>query len=375
VRILYISNSVIPSRTANSIHVMKMCKAFAENGHEVTLLAPDKKNEYEKNIENIYEYYGVKNNFTVKKLWCLNIKGKSLLYTLNIFVYLLFNINKVDLVYGRFTNGCYISTLLKIKTIFESHSPTYDNIWLENFFFKKMVENEYFVKLIVISESLKNLYVTNNALSSSKIQVAHDGADKVNNFELKARLYGDNDCFKVGYVGHLYKGRGIELIIECAKKLQNVTFHIVGGSKEDIGYWGKYIKSIYLKNIYFYGFVSPKDAIYYRNAFDIFLAPYGEKVCVYGNTGDSSQFMSPLKIFEYMSHKKPIISSNLSVLREVLNRKNSILVDYNDIEQWTDAILSLNDNIIMRNNIANQAYYDFINKYTWKERAKNVISE
>ena len=42
-KILYISNSIIPSRTANSIHVMKMCQAFADNGHEVILLAPDKK--------------------------------------------------------------------------------------------------------------------------------------------------------------------------------------------------------------------------------------------------------------------------------------------------------------------------------------------
>mgnify|MGYP001195289087 FL=1 len=47
-KILYISNSIIPSRTANSIHVMKMCQAFADNGHEVILLAPDKKKKYEK---------------------------------------------------------------------------------------------------------------------------------------------------------------------------------------------------------------------------------------------------------------------------------------------------------------------------------------
>ena len=42
-RILYISKSIIPSRTANSINVMKMCQAFAENGHEVVLLAPNLK--------------------------------------------------------------------------------------------------------------------------------------------------------------------------------------------------------------------------------------------------------------------------------------------------------------------------------------------
>ena len=43
-KIAYISKSFIPSRTANSIHVMKMCSALAENGHEVTLLAPNFKN-------------------------------------------------------------------------------------------------------------------------------------------------------------------------------------------------------------------------------------------------------------------------------------------------------------------------------------------
>ena len=48
---------------ANSIHVMKMCQAFADNGHEVTLLAPNRINKYEKGINNIFQYYGVKENF------------------------------------------------------------------------------------------------------------------------------------------------------------------------------------------------------------------------------------------------------------------------------------------------------------------------
>ena len=59
-KILYISKSVIPSRSANSIHVMKMCQAFANNGHEVVLLAPNTKYQYEKNVNDIYSYYAVK---------------------------------------------------------------------------------------------------------------------------------------------------------------------------------------------------------------------------------------------------------------------------------------------------------------------------
>ena len=67
-KIVYISNSIIPSRTANSIHVMKMCQAFADNGHEVVLLAPNRYKEYENGVDDVYEYYGVRKNFEIRKL-------------------------------------------------------------------------------------------------------------------------------------------------------------------------------------------------------------------------------------------------------------------------------------------------------------------
>ncbi len=59
-KILYVSNSIIPSKFANSINVMKMCQAFANNGHDVTLLVPDRKTEFTNRSVNVYDYYGVK---------------------------------------------------------------------------------------------------------------------------------------------------------------------------------------------------------------------------------------------------------------------------------------------------------------------------
>ena len=75
-KILYISKSILPSRAANSIHVMKMCQAFANNGNEVVLLAPSikVKESYEKDVVDIYEFYGVKKNFKIKRLWHPNFK-------------------------------------------------------------------------------------------------------------------------------------------------------------------------------------------------------------------------------------------------------------------------------------------------------------
>lgn len=78
-KITYISSSTIPSRTANSIHVMKMCQAFAKNGHEVTLLAPDNHKEYEPSVECVYDYYGVDQCFEIikKSLSCLGLTSKA----------------------------------------------------------------------------------------------------------------------------------------------------------------------------------------------------------------------------------------------------------------------------------------------------------
>ena len=62
--------------------------------------APDIKDKYEKGIDDIYEYYGVQNNFEIKKLWHINYKFR-LSYAFSIYIYLFLN-NNFDLVYGRF---------------------------------------------------------------------------------------------------------------------------------------------------------------------------------------------------------------------------------------------------------------------------------
>ena len=65
------------------------------------------------------------------------------------------------------------------------------------------------------------------------------------------------------------------------------------------------------------------------------------KVSILRNSdSDTGKFMSPLKIFEYMSHKKAIIASDLPVIREVLNERNSVLVKSDDINLWINVLKS-----------------------------------
>ena len=372
-KILYISKSIIPSRTANSIHVMKMCQAFADNGHEVVLLAPDVKNHYEKDIEDIYEYYGTRKNFNIKKLYHPNQKFGAFLYTLAIFFYLLIN-KKFDLVYGRFLHGVYLATWLNNKVIYESHAPTFDKKNHRLIVFKNLIKSKYFIKMVVISEALKNMYLEKRYLSNTKIQIAHDGADEVVNFDRKIELLGHKENLKVGYVGHLYKGKGMEVIASLANKLDDdIEIHIIGGLEKDIKFWKSKINS---KNIFFYGFIPHKEVSSYINALDVCLLPNQKIVLAHGSESSKefmniSDFTSPLKLFEYMSHRKPIIASDLAVIREVLNEKNSILLKCDDIDLWINSIKNLK-NLKNRDLIANQALSDFYN-YSWKNRALLVL--
>lgn len=361
-KIVYISNSIIPSRTANSIHVMKMCQAFADNGHEVVLLAPDRDKEYEDGVDDVFEYYGVRKNFEIKKLPYIYTRVLRNFYYAYHVLKEIKNINP-EIVYGRDLYGCFFSSY-EYTTIFEAHAP------MNNFVSKQLLnimnKNNLYKHTVVISDALKNLILKSQNIKLDKIVVAHDGADEPRNMK---KILQNTNRLKVGYFGHLYKGRGIDIILDVAKTIQDLEFHIVGGNKSDINYWKSLIN---VDNVIFHGFVSPMLVNSYRNDCDILVSPYQKEVAVSGGKGNTSDFMSPLKIFEYMSSKKAIVCSDLPVLREVLNKDNSVLVKCDDISEWKKAIEKLRDDSL-RSQIANRAYEDFIKEYSWKQRAQNVI--
>jgi len=369
-KILYIARSTIPSREANSIQVMKMCQAFADIGHEVVLLVPDKKTNIATSIDDVYTFYGVKKCFTINKLRVSHKNGRAFFEIIEIRKALL-NF-KPDLVYGRCFLGCTIACMIGYQTMYESHLPIWTSSSIKKYFFMLLSKNNNFKRLVVISQALKKIYVNENIITDDKIFVAHDGADAITDFNSTAVLSGNSQKLNVGYSGHLYKGKGIEIIAQIAPLAINFNFHIVGGTEKDIEEWKSVISA---DNVYFYGFQPQNELHKYINSFDICLLPNQKVVLPCGKNDDKyniSTFTSPLKMFEYMAHKKAIIASDLPVLREVLNESNAILVNCDDIHGWINALEDLRD-VQTREALAKKANCDFINEYTWKNRAKLVL--
>ena len=70
IKLYYISNSILPSQTANSVHVMKMCKAFSQN-YKVKLIG---KCAVSKETDEIFFHYDVpKDSFELVlfKVWAI----------------------------------------------------------------------------------------------------------------------------------------------------------------------------------------------------------------------------------------------------------------------------------------------------------------
>ena len=365
-KIVYVSRSIIPSRTANSINVMKMCNAFASLGHEVVLLAPWTKKLEEKDINDIFEYYGVDKNFILKKLYSPNIKYlKKKIYSFRC----LLEIKKMnpDLVYGRDDIfSFYLAQLKGFNTIFERHEPFNKNDFEHMIFKKFILNNTRKNKLITISQELKRIYSNQYTLDEDSIKVVPSATELNNDFyTIPSNFERFKEEFNIGYIGSLEKGKGIEIIIPLAKEFPKIIFHIVGGKQKDIEYWKN--KSTELNNLIFHGFINPKDTFKFRNLCDILLAPYQL-------SNRLSTFMSPIKIFEYMASKTSIICSDLEVIKENVDKEYAILVSSDNIDEWINAIELLYSNTEYRYNIAEKAFKYCIANFTYNSRAKKILS-
>jgi glycosyltransferase involved in cell wall biosynthesis len=111
-----------------------------------------------------------------------------------------------------------------------------------------------------------------------------------------------------------------------------------------------------------------------RLACDVLLAPYQRRVFTHGGS-DTSRWMSPLKVFEYMAAGKAIVCSDIPVLHEVLSHKETAwFCPPEDIDAWCAALTELRDDANLRLNLGQAARTTFLQHYTWRSRAAAVLN-
>lgn len=162
--------------------------------------------------------------------------------------------------------------------------------------------------------------------------------------------------FNIVYGGHVYPHKGIPILIDLGKCMKDVGIHIVGGKEVDI----KQYKNL-PNNVTFYGYKKQDELKEYLYGSDLLILPYTNKHY-------QSTTTSPIKLFEYMSTGKPILSSDIKGIKTWAKNK----VYYYKADDLNDLIKNVQE--IMedkKQQIIGQREY--AEKFSCKERCKLML--
>jgi glycosyltransferase involved in cell wall biosynthesis len=372
-KLLYISPSIFPSKAANSTHVVLQVDALARLYDKVLVVGMAERNavEISKIPDNLRESYNVRLE-NVDFALCRNLFGFAENLSIALFsVRFLFFLKETKVITRNLYAALLGLFLIRGSFIYETHN-------VENGFrsiIQRILLRAKRVQVIVISNSLKKMLVEKYELKNNRITVCHDAArsnlppikdPQIEIFDGVAKYINI-----LGYFGSLYPGRGIDIIEGMAKRMPDSLFVVFGPPGQNLEFERR-VNKVHL-NVRFYGFVSHKEI--HRNMLecDFLLMPYQRTVSIGPSGSDTSKWMSPMKMFEYMAAARPIISSDLPVLHEVLTDKvNALLVTPDNIQKWVEAASSLRDDSSLRDRLAFNARSDYESKYNWGARASAI---
>jgi len=368
--ILYLSNARIPTEKAHGVQIMKTCQALAGLGNKVVLVLPHRHNYTKKTP---FEYYGVEESFKIKKFFCLDLivldkyLGNLGLWIENItfFISVLPHIifNKADVIYTR-DKLLLPFCLFKENLIFEAHTLP-RKYFLYKFFFKRLKG------MIVITQGLKNSFIE-KGMSPDKLLVAPDGVDleefniQENKESYRRKLNLPTDKKIVLYTGHFYDWKGVATLLKAARCLPDILFLFVGGTKEGIADFRK--ESAGCANVVVAGHRPHLEIPFWLKAADVLVLPNSSKEEI------SQYWTSPMKMFEYMASKRPIVASDLSSIREILNEANAVLVEPDNTEALASGIKDVLQNTELSDRISTRAFED-VKNYTWRKRVQKICQK
>ena len=363
--IVAIAGSTIPSDTANSLQVMKACQALVQIGHEVTLLVPG----VNTSTVDLGQHYGLQTDVPIE--WLSSSSRRRFTWDAVRRARLL----KADLIYSWFPQSGVFGLLQGLPIVFEIHiqpSGLFGPMW--HGLFANLPGRK---RLVSITRALLERLERDFHLHfpGQDVVIAPNGVD-LERFTSLAdpvtarRQIGLREAPTVMCTGHLYAGRGADLFLALAASLPQAQFIWVGGRPEDIKTWEQRARS---SNVLFTGFVPNRDLPLYQAAADILLMPYSRSIMGSSGSADSAAVASPMKMFEYMAAGRAIVSSNLPVIREVLNERNAVFCKPDSIGDWRLEIESLLKNEAHRIQLGKQARRD-VEGYTWVARAQRIMN-
>jgi glycosyltransferase involved in cell wall biosynthesis len=361
---------------------MHMCAAFAASGAEVTLAYPVRRREPPEGFAgDVRGFYGVPATFALRPLRGVPptlIEGAGIisrgLRALRFALYLLPMARP-----GGRPFICYCRSLVAA-----SAARAVRRLWGARSSCRAIVVELHDAPgeearrllgrvdaVVAISAALRSEVVGRGGISGDRVWVEHDGVDldalsgSGRDREDARREIGldTGSGPVVGYTGRAIAGKGVDVLVAAAPRLESIDARVVVVGKVYEEEYGERAPS----SVTFTGFLPPSRVAPYLAASDVLVLP---------TTADLpyASYTSPLKLFEYMASGRPIVASDLPVLREVLrHEENALLFPPGDAEALAAAVERLWSDQALAQRLARSAQAD-AEQFDWTKRADRILA-
>lgn len=378
-KIALIAPTALPARRANTIQVMKMAQALAICGHTVRLASPRLSGAAPEPIrwDELARHYGLQGGEAAR----FPVEWLPARPRLRRYDYAWHAVRwargwGAEILYTRLPQAAALASWLGLPTLFEVHDLPQGR--MGPYLFHRFLKGGGARRLVAITHALADDLTRQFGAPAGPpfTCIAPDGVDLARYAGLPApkaarRMLELPEGFTAGYTGHLYAGRGAELLLAMAERLPEVRFLLAGGEPPDVARVQADAERGGLQNVVLTGFIPNLDLPVYQAACDVLLMPYQRQVAA-SSGGDISRYLSPMKLFEYLACGRTILSSDLPVLREVLNAGNAVLLPPGEPQAWAKALQALQADPARRASLADQSRQD-AGLYTWEARAVKIL--
>lgn len=382
-RIAYFADVRFPLERANGIQTMETCYALAARGHSVNLIVrPDTDSP----ARNPFDYYGLPPDSRLR-IEVAPVAGPSLSRRLG---YLAFAIGRS---LGRTRSDVLLtrdlgvaSALLELPErlrsplIYESHGYAPDvAAALPELVATATRPSPRKLQRLARREARvwqrANGYVT--ITSALRVELEHRFGmrlrvavvpDGVRPPDRSADIKDREPGRVVAYAGHLYAWKGVDLLLEALARIPDARGLIVGGhpKEPDLARTRSVADRLGIaERVTFTGLVEPSRVPELLRQADVLVLPNPASAI-------ATRYTSPLKLFEYMAAGRPIVSSDLPSIREILSdHVNAVLVPPGDVAALTHGIEQLLGDPTLADRLAHAALQD-VPKYSWQRRAERL---
>ncbi len=377
-KILYTAFDIVPSPKGASTHILHNIRGLVNANYDVHLITP---NDGLLPTEEIIE--GARVTRITQDL-AQNFLARATHFGKSVLAHLALHADYNVIHYRNIWDGLHIAQHKKrfgYKTLFEvnglpSIELKYHYPGLDSTLLSKIKEQEiatlHLSDAIICPSRVTRDYIASLGLSRKLITVIPNGVS-ASDFSPSALPAREGRIPTLLYIGTLADWQGLEIVIKALPKIleqQVVRLQIVGrGRSRQRKLLAKQIRKLGIEE---HVIVQPAvphheiPALIAQAA--ICVAPLGL------NDRNVTQGACPIKILEYMASARPLLASNMPIVRELIREDmDALLFSPNDPDDLARQALTLLNDFELSKRLSESASKRALTKFTWHESQKKLV--